>query len=385
MREVHHEPAGFCPICDYAIDPGLCPECGNLVKPDRLRRCRRSVRLKRSFYRAGLAFAVVTLGVSLYWGIRHELQPHRWVRWCSSAYLIDLEKRSGKTNVKAELNRRFTEHLLTKNDTIALLTIRTELPEIPIQSPRPAGIKVVADGQLEECPGTTVCYFGTRLTRFPCILGEEVVEDLLFLDGKRIGSKNILDEHELNIVRNLPAGQYEIIRQQTIRYEALPKEVYATLGQTSPTHMPSDVTVSFTREIAILDKAPTHFVNGEYSPYDQNWVHGTHNYPCDISAIGVFENGITSPPLAGYVKVEIPHDEPDQMRTRYQIPQQRCELQMLLRVYASNELALDISYTPDAATAFDAGYQSYFNGVMRWNAVKLNESIKAPTLIKPLE
>jgi len=31
MSDSLHIPAGFCPHCDYAMNPGICPECGREI------------------------------------------------------------------------------------------------------------------------------------------------------------------------------------------------------------------------------------------------------------------------------------------------------------------------------------------------------------------
>ncbi len=74
-----YQPAGFCPRCGYALDPGRCPECGSVVtaKDMRPRQARMSKRARRLLFTAGLAFALfVAVGVGF------ELES--WVAACGS-------------------------------------------------------------------------------------------------------------------------------------------------------------------------------------------------------------------------------------------------------------------------------------------------------------
>jgi hypothetical protein len=36
MTDNAYKPAGYCPHCGYAIDPGVCPECGKNVAASEL-------------------------------------------------------------------------------------------------------------------------------------------------------------------------------------------------------------------------------------------------------------------------------------------------------------------------------------------------------------
>lgn len=85
-----HTPAGFCPFCEYAMDAGRCPECGRDVPADRLAKSVRLHRLIRRGKRAAKVVTVLAIVGGLAYGVYHETRPHRWVKYCSTDYLLSL-------------------------------------------------------------------------------------------------------------------------------------------------------------------------------------------------------------------------------------------------------------------------------------------------------
>jgi len=162
MEVPSHQPAGFCPYCDYATDPGKCTECGREVTEGNICASPRRQRIKRVVRRTVKALLIAAaLGGSGY-GIYHETRPHRIVRYYSTDYLLSRELRSpndnyfvwrADQNIYCELLRRTESKQLTKKQFDDWLRLYTEeyAPDIDIPSPYPVGFKLELAGKIPRC------------------------------------------------------------------------------------------------------------------------------------------------------------------------------------------------------------------------------------------
>lgn len=128
-------PAGYCPHCNYRIDPGVCPECGKNVSAGLLRTEPRPVRLRKWLKRA-IALALV-LNVLI--GGRAIFRSNIWKKWVPTSYLIWQQPSSGWT--QDELIHRLANGALSNNEVFDF--VQAACPaEMRVQSPHPLGIPV---------------------------------------------------------------------------------------------------------------------------------------------------------------------------------------------------------------------------------------------------
>lgn len=138
-------PRGFCPYCDYAIDPGLCPECGKTITPAKLRSVSRQHRSRRILRFALRSIVVTALLAGVYWGYQSEvwarLIPIRIVTQNSNNYGWALR----------ELHRRVYSNI-ADSETIDAIVDELLKIKLHLKSPRPIEIPLDVDLFVNHIP-----------------------------------------------------------------------------------------------------------------------------------------------------------------------------------------------------------------------------------------
>lgn len=84
MSEESYQPAGYCPKCGYAMDPGKCPECGTEVTAKRLSK----ITLKTRFWRRVRRGAALAVMLALGYGGYRFYHEGPWPRWLSDVTVV---------------------------------------------------------------------------------------------------------------------------------------------------------------------------------------------------------------------------------------------------------------------------------------------------------
>lgn len=130
------DPAGFCPHCQYPINPGTCPECGADVPPHRLATSLRKIRRRRRI-RQLATLLVIAAGL---FGLYRFYHTNIWLRWLPTSALLWTDVTTSRAT--DELARRSAAGALTDEQTRQLAS-RCVTVATRIRSPRPAGDRFI--------------------------------------------------------------------------------------------------------------------------------------------------------------------------------------------------------------------------------------------------
>lgn len=137
MAENFHKPAGYCPRCDYPIDPGTCPECGSEVSPDALVKSIAAVRRHHVIRYCLIAAPLLFLAAMIvYVSVTSD-----WMRHVPTRLLLPLQ---GNYNgdVSIELRRRFRSNQLTYDQVESILKHNVDDPILSIDHNQPSGVPI---------------------------------------------------------------------------------------------------------------------------------------------------------------------------------------------------------------------------------------------------
>jgi len=389
MSSPEHKPAGFCPHCDYPIDAGLCPECGEFVEAANLLNSSR--RLRRWVTRSLKFLIVVALFGGMGYGVYHEIQPDRWVRYVSTDYLLDLEERDAGNHVKIELDRRYVNGELTDNQIDQILRLRyspltTNLPtdNLILRSPWPVGVMprireaFRCDGNVKDIMYVNY-YSNTIITSDEIWLGADqlVMEPNVFA---------MLDEFK-TVIYMLDEGNYRFQRRQEIEYHRYPVTDIRKIGFQNilmlANTFPRSVTITSEIPLELIDKPPETLVRGRFDEERINQLLKTGILiDAELFHDGLIRGSIHDLRLAGYLHIR-PVNSPNQT-IEFRLPHNACHIQSSFAAYGPDMTKVNITFTPDALTAFEVGYDDYFNGIIRWKNVNLFEGFGLPDSVEPV-
>lgn len=271
MEESSHQPAGFCPYCDYATDPGKCTECGQEVTQANICTSPRRQRIKRVVRRIFKTLLIAALLGGVGYGVYHETRPHRIVQYYSTDYL--LEQTSVLTHLHAswadvELSRRYDEGKLNKHQATLLVKHRMldALP-VSIRSPHPYTDLIELGGVLPSCKLTvdTVCvegWYPYPYSRFK--RGQDYViyvndEPKVIITTDGYPRKQILEA-----VRGLVPGEYCVKLECTTSFTRFDNQYYLKRGFPIPPVIPQHVTMESESQLIIDEAGPEAFVNARF-------------------------------------------------------------------------------------------------------------------------
>jgi len=157
MSDNTYKPAGYCPHCGYAIDPGVCPECGKTVSPAEMDKKPHQFARRRAVKRAGVAVVVLSLIV----GGWYVYAYCNWLSLIPSDLLLAVhDGEYGRAAV--ELWGRFDKRALSSEQVDRLMAEAVKARKgLVVRSPHPSDIDIQVRADVEKavfCPGwTLVC------------------------------------------------------------------------------------------------------------------------------------------------------------------------------------------------------------------------------------
>lgn len=376
-----YKPAGFCPYCDHAIDPGICPECGRNVSEKELVYSQRRQRRRRFALRISKFLFVVALVFGLGYGVYHETRPHRWVRYCSTDYLIAKFTMDFSRHCENEINTRLVNGVLDLRQLRKWLKASIIPTDISIVSPRPIDLPPEVDGDPIVCEWIcrgTGPYYVMPFT--PC--NERSVYETLWIDGiqKTTMGRMVSKWHDvMPTVQEFDVGRHEIEVRRHVAFDCSPvatemgfSEANQTIEVTRIDRQYVDVVESKPGSMipaCSLDEFVAELNDGAWFrvlPYLPRWS----NESGSIKLAGRFKFSNVAPNRASgkaTVSIRFPHD--------------LCKMKELLgRSFSSDEM-LQVTFTPDEYLAIDAGFDRFINCQIIWSNVTIVDGY--PKFITP--
>jgi len=342
------------------------------------------------------------------------MRPHRIVRYYSTDYLLNRELQSPKDyvsgarsdwNIYTELFRRTESKQLTKKQFDDWLRLYTEeyAPDIDIPSPYPVGVKLELAGKIPRCswplgqPGIP--------PKFPGFWTYTHEHDMLYIDGNLIATTRFekdvspikmwieigLYKHPrvaLAHAHTLSPGTHQIEIRRTIRFED--REEFNIARSWESYYLPTTITYTSRKEVEVVNLGAAALTKGIYDHRDVEVLRTEMEFD-DFSSISEYSQRRSPvfPVVAGYCLIY-----PDTITNAdsdpciYRIPQDNCRVSEIFTVCIADAKGGQAIFVPDAALAFDAGHGWYFNGVIEWHNIKIENGMPVfgpPDVIRPYE
>jgi len=132
MSDKTYKPAGYCPHCGYAIDPGVCSECGKNVNADELDSVPYWVTRRRLVKRAVLVLILLSLAV----GGWYVYARTNWIIWVPTRILLGLSWDENSRGTQ-EVWRRFQNGGLSPAECEKMFRRALGRAELCVRSPHP--------------------------------------------------------------------------------------------------------------------------------------------------------------------------------------------------------------------------------------------------------
>jgi hypothetical protein len=146
MTDNAYKPAGYCPHCGYAIDPGVCSECGKNVTSDEVDSAPYWVTRRRLIRRGLLALTILALAA----GGWYVYARCNWIVWVPTRVLLAIQGDQGSRSTD-ELERRLITGRLNSNQ-VATFVENALAPrwKMVVRSPYPNDIPVQVGASVDS-------------------------------------------------------------------------------------------------------------------------------------------------------------------------------------------------------------------------------------------
>ena len=416
MEANSHEPAGFCPYCDYATDPGRCTECGREIAENDLCISPRRRRIKRVVQRTCKTLLIAAVLGGIGYGIYHETRPHRWVRYCTTNYLLSIEREGGFQNgapfrssmsINNELIRRIKLKQLsqTQFDELVRLYTGSYFPVVDIRSPYPVGFNAMLAGKPRECARYAPYITGQPglYQTIPYLLSHIHEGDVLYINGSivksneygtRLSPYNFLrggindPRPAIDFLHTLSLGTHDFKLVRTVRFDETSPGISQTEDSWESYYLPTSITYVTEQSLDIVEAEATSLVNARYEEAHEQLITDRaefkqYDFANELNQADVYK----FPNIAGFCCIYLDSAlEEDNNPCCWRIPQNNCVADLIVRQCGEDATGGRAIFVPDAALAFDAGYDDYFNGVIEWHNIKIENGMPVfgtPDVIRP--
>ena len=361
MTDNAYKPAGYCPHCGYAIDPGVCPECGKNVAADELDSVPYWVRRRRKTRRTVLALVILSLAIG---GWYVYSRCNWWILWVPTRVLLafqgDVVSRSA-----IELDRRFMAGELSRSQLVSYITNA-----------------VVPDSQVtltDDCP----CDVGVavkpqvRSMRLPASIYVKPVDWKAAVDGKPVElSRRAVRRrgpyHDF-VLPAMSPGTHQVDLQvtlQVVRYTTV-------LAEGIPVTLRGQVTVSPSRLADRLKLLWTPELVDEISnssPLRSRLMAGNSG----IESVILIDPPVRSVPIVATIEVRptgqeryVPYMSQGGLTIAVADPNKNYESSWI-HVRALNADAMDIRLVPDPEEAYRQGFTECLDAVVEWRDIPIS-------------
>jgi|GEM_PF-2216878 len=355
------QPKGFCPHCEYPIDPGKCPECGNWVSAHRLDAkpisLRRRMWIKRVVY--------TSLVVGLLYGGQQTYESRFWYRWVSAEYLLAPDAYSYPHF--REICRRYVGGELTSDQTQVLAEHCLSLSTI-VRSPHPSTDSVIV--KFETRAGNWFSVQNNNALGVPVVNVGTETGTLTRLPNEKMTSLPYYAVHcyRVRVGEKLAQGRYRV-------HGSIPIIVFMEdFGQ-------RQLPIQFSEEIVVRDVPITDFVTPINDMISQQRIDekcALSICPRDEGDFAVnFCSGKLDFPVVGQLDVRITDADTDILAKstfHYDGTDPYFVHDMRFRLPPESDPAsarIDVSFIPDFFYAFEKRYEECTGFTIEWVGVAL--------------
>jgi len=261
MQNEPYKPAGYCPNCGYAIDPGTCPECGHEFTAHQLHRrpywVENRIRIKRLL----IAVGIIIVFACLWYAYSYT----NWPSHLPTSWLLKLQG-DGNDRSSQELLRRFNSYSLSAAESRQFFANALEVPNsLGTRSSHPAGVPVTVSfvGHL-RLPRPQRYRYQLCMTEWELRVDDAIVSPLDhrskeegWPDVWRSSLGHTWTSEGYGYIFDLPAltpGTYQVSLTGTVEIRRRP-----------PGPPPPPLPIAIRQQIVVEDKPITDYINPTWS------------------------------------------------------------------------------------------------------------------------
>jgi len=373
-----YKPAGFCPSCDHAIDPGICPECGRNVSEKELVISQRRQRRRRTALRISKFILVVGLVFGLGYGVYHETRPHRWVKYCTNNYLLDLasDESPGRYIIPELRIRILNGELDSERELDRYLAIEADKPDLWLFPQWPFGLEPQLFGDTQACPSDTrFAGCGGGFSNVFLFYPESVV-DSLYIDGRQIAARRNFVSVKDDIcprLASLSVGQHQFEVRRVISF-TVPDYLKTFVPSEVTQWSPREIEVASTTSVEVVDATAADLLRPVFNDVNSS-IFADWNWSSPFSnEMPYLVNGDSLPPIAGEIQFYGENSDGELELVTCAYPHEACSLRKEIKAMIDRgHIKVGIEFIPDASLAFDRGHESYYSGLLTWRAASLQD------------
>ncbi|MCB9852297.1 MAG: hypothetical protein H6819_04315 [Phycisphaerales bacterium] len=356
--DAHGPPAGFCPRCEYRMNPGTCPECGETSTVAQLHRVPRSQQRRRKIRRTVILIVLLSLGL----GGAHFYRSGIWFRWLPTSALFWMDPASRAAN--DELIARSSRGLLSPEDS-AQLVRRMLAIKTYIRSPRPIGSTFLLDLKVSTQNGLSGYSINSSAPSI-CLDGAALNNDRVMTRQSSTGYAYTLDDP-------LAPGSHVITGKIVVQVSLHSASLISSRG-------PISIPIDFRHEVVVEDRPLSQFVTAHYDELMIKEIRkGCFVSICPVTSTSyelhlcvrhatVWMTGTLEARFAGREK---PFVRMDLVQTPIMGNSSKGITFSLPDGVAAEDATIDVCFTPNAKTAFDEDFKAYFAGILEWHDLRI--------------